>query len=66
MYRYGLLSICLLALTMANAQYTHDSLKTADGYIHYYTKGKGKPVVLLPGGPGYFSYFKALRESLTD
>ncbi len=54
-----------LVIANTNAQYVHDSLKTATGYIHYYTKGKGKPVVLLPGGPGYSSYYmRDISDSL--
>lgn len=54
-----------LFIANANAQYAHDSLKTAIGYIHYYTKGKGKPVVLLPGGPGYSNYYmRDISDSL--
>lgn len=27
--------------------YKHDSIKIEHGYLHFYTKGKGKPVVLM-------------------
>ncbi len=59
--------IFLLVITTANAQYAHDSLKVDAGYIHYYTKGKGKPIVLLQGGPGYSSYYmRGISDSLSD
>ncbi|HRP57133.1 alpha/beta hydrolase [Agriterribacter sp.] len=54
-----------LVIANTNAQYVHDSLKTATGYIHYYTKGKENPVVLLPGGPGYSGYYmRGISDSL--
>jgi len=57
----------LFAITSVNAQYIHDSLKVDQGYIHYYTKGKGKPVVLLQGGPGYSSYYmRGISDSLRN
>lgn len=58
--------ILLLVYSTANAQYMHDSLKVDDGYIHYYTRGEGKPVVMLPGGPGYSSYYiRPIADSLS-
>lgn len=30
----------------------HDSVKYANGYLHYHVFGKGDPVILLTGGPG--------------
>jgi pimeloyl-ACP methyl ester carboxylesterase len=30
----------------------HDSVKYANGYLHYHEYGKGEPVILLTGGPG--------------
>lgn len=62
-------TITILLLYIATkAQYAHDSLKTAeDGYIHYYTKGIGKPVVLLQGGPGFSSYYmRSIADSLVN
>ncbi|MCO6496810.1 MAG: alpha/beta hydrolase [Chitinophagaceae bacterium] len=57
----------LLTVTSANAQYQHDSIKTDKGYIHYYVKGQGKPVVFLQGGPGYSSaYMKPVADSIKD
>ena len=59
--------IFLLVITTINAQYVHDSLKVDKGYIHYYTKGKGKPIILLPGGPGFSHYYmRAIADSLPD
>lgn len=47
------------------AQYKHDSIKIEHGYLHYYTKGEGKPIVLLQGGPGFSSYYmRAIADSL--
>ena len=58
--------IFLLVITTTNAQYVHDSLRVDVGYIHYYTKGEGKPIVLLQGGPGFSSYYmRAIADSLT-
>lgn len=49
------------------SQYQHDSLKVDVGYIHYYTKGEGKPIVLLQGGPSFSSYYmRAIADSLPD
>lgn len=57
----------LLIVTPLKAQYQHDSVQVDMGYIHYYTKGKGKPVVLLPGGPGYSSYYiRPIADSLLN
>lgn len=59
--------IFLYAITTVRAQYVHDSLKVDTGYIHYYTKGKGEPVVLLQGGPGLSSYYmRGISDSLTN
>jgi proline iminopeptidase len=59
--------IFLLVITTTHAQYAHDSLKVDVGYIHYYTKGEGKPIVLLQGGPGYSSYYmRGISDSLTN
>ena len=58
--------IFLLVITTTNAQYVHDSLRVDVGYIHYYTKGEGKPIVLLQGGPGFSSYYmRSIADSLT-
>jgi len=49
------------------SQYKHDSLKVDEGYIHYYTKGEGKAIVLLQGGPGFSSYYmRAIADSIPD
>ncbi|RYD82901.1 MAG: alpha/beta hydrolase [Sphingobacteriales bacterium] len=51
----------------SSAQYRQDSLQTEKGYLHYFTKGEGKPVVLLQGGPGYsHHYMRAISDSLKD
>ena len=58
--------IFILVITTSNAQYVHDSLRVDVGYIHYYTKGEGKPIVLLQGGPGFSSYYmRSIADSLT-
>ena len=57
----------LFVITTINAQYIHDSLKVDKGYIHYYTKGAGSPIILLPGGPGFSSYYmRGIADSLPD
>jgi len=62
-----LLFIFLLVNTTINAQYVHDSLKVDEGYIHYYTKGEGKPIILLQGGPGFSHYYmRAIADSLPN
>lgn len=49
----------------AYAQYREDSIKLKEGYLHYYVKGQGKPVVLLQGGPGFSSfYMRNIADSL--
>lgn len=56
-----------LATLSSYAQYKHDSLKTEKGYLHYYTKGSGKPVLFLQGGPGYSSaYMKPIADSFDN
>lgn len=30
----------------------HDSVKYANGFLHYHEYGKGEPIILLTGGPG--------------
>lgn len=57
------LSICCSTF----AQYKHDSLKIENGYLHYYTKGKGEAIVLLQGGPGFSSfYMRSIADSLDN
>ena len=57
----------LFCIQGANAQYQHDSIKIDHGYLHYYTKGEGKPIVLLQGGPGFSSYYmRAIADSLEN
>jgi proline iminopeptidase len=49
------------------AQYNYDSLKIENGYLHYYTKGKGEAIVLLQGGPGFSSfYMRGIADSLNN
>lgn len=51
----------------ANAQYKHDSIKIEHGYLHYYTKGEGKPIVLMQGNTGASSYYmRAIADSLKN
>ncbi len=63
-----IISISLLfAFNLITAQYEHDSLKVDKGYIHYFTKGEGKPIVLLPGGPGFSHfYMRGIADSLPN
>ena len=64
-----LLIVFLLVNISVNAQneYVHDSLEVDDGYIHYFTKGEGKPIVLLPGGPGFSHfYMRGIADSLSN
>lgn len=61
-----ILALLLLFSVTANAQYKHDSIRLKDGYLHFYTKGTGNPVVLLQGGPGFSSYYmRAIADSLS-
>jgi proline iminopeptidase len=64
----NLLPIVFLLVNLsviAQKEYVHDSLKVDDGYIHYYTKGQGLPIVLLPGGPGFSHYYmRGIADSL--
>ncbi|HLP63127.1 alpha/beta hydrolase [Flavobacterium sp.] len=49
-----------------NSQYREDSIKLKDGFLHFYTKGEGRPVVLLQGGPGFSSYYmRSIADSLS-
>ncbi len=67
--RYFIFTIVLIFLFEidCNSQYKHDSLKVDDGYIHYYIKGKGQPIVHLQGGPGFSHYYmRAIADSLTS
>lgn len=58
-------AILLLSVTICTAQYKHDSIKIDHGYLHYYTKGEGKPILLMQGGPGFSSYYmRAIADSL--
>ncbi len=64
---YLLLVIFLLTITGVKAQYQHDSIRVEYGYLHFYTKGSGKPVVLLQGGPGFSSYYmRSIADSIPD
>jgi len=67
MAKHLFLLLYLLFSTVTKAQYLHDSLKVNEGYIHYYTKGEGKAIVLLQGGPSFSSYYmRAIADSLPD
>lgn len=52
--KYLLIVAALFALVESNAQ-VHDSIVLKDAVLHYYTYGKGKPVIILSGGPGVAS-----------
>lgn len=59
--------LMLLSCFSSYGQYKHDSLKINNGYIHYYIKGKGEPIVLLQGGPGFSSfYMRSIADSLNN
>jgi len=61
-----LLLLSFFAFFYLNAQYQHDSLKLEEGFLHFYTKGEGKPIVLLQGGPGFSSfYMRSIADSLS-
>lgn len=61
-----LLTVFTLGQT-AFGQYAQDSIKTDKGYLHYFIKGKGKPVVLLQGGPGFsHDYMRGIADSLKN
>ncbi len=62
----ALITICFLLFFMhLAAQYKHDSIKVEHGYLHYYTKGQGKPLVLLQGNTGASSYYmRSLGDSI--
>lgn len=50
-----------------SAQYKHDSLKIEHGYLHYYVKGTGKPILHLQGGPGFsYYYMRDIADSLNN
>ncbi|HEY6977167.1 MAG TPA: alpha/beta hydrolase [Chitinophagaceae bacterium] len=58
--------IALLLYLHSYAQYQHDSVKVSNGFIHFYIKGKGTPIVLLQGGPGFSSYYlRSIADSLS-
>lgn len=59
------LSIFIFLCFNLSAQYQHDSIPLKNGYLHFYTKGAGVPLVLLQGGPGFSSYYmRAIADSL--
>ena len=58
--------ILLLLVNSTNAQYAHDSLKVDAGYIHYYSKGKGKPIVMGSYGIGSGRLFACIAEEHND
>ncbi|MDO5655816.1 MAG: alpha/beta hydrolase [Flavobacteriaceae bacterium] len=64
-----LLSIVIVQYSFGqnNNSYKRDSIKIEHGYLHYYTKGKGKPVVLMQGNTGASSYYmRAIADSLDN
>ena len=55
-----------LMCLQATAQYKEESIKLKEGSLHFYTKGEGKPIVLLQGGPGFSSYYmRSIADSLS-
>lgn len=59
--------LVFLVSSLANAQYVHDSVKVANGYVHFFSKGSGKAIVHLQGGPGFSHYYlRAVADSLPD
>ncbi|MFN8355863.1 MAG: alpha/beta hydrolase [Spirosomataceae bacterium] len=66
MTRLLLSLFCLFVFSQARSQYRPDSIQLPKGgYLHFYTKGTGKPVVLLQGGPGFSSYYmRSIADSL--
>lgn len=59
--------IAVLFCLNSQAQYRRDSVKIANGFIHFYVKGEGKPIVLLQGGPGFSSYYmRDIADSLSQ
>lgn len=61
-----LLLLSFFVFFQLNAQYREDSIKLNDCFIHFYTKGEGRPVVLLQGGPGFSSYYmRSIADSLS-
>lgn len=61
----GMAMCCMSTLSLS--QYQHDSIKTSTGFLHYYTAGKGEPILFLQGGPGFSSfYMRALADSLPN
>lgn len=59
--------LLLLSAFFSQAQYRHDSIPVEKGFLHFYTFGKGKPIVHLQGGPGFSSfYMRAITDSLPD
>ena len=67
MKTFTLLFLLIIYFNSSHAHYVHDSIKVENGYLHYYTKGKGHPVVLLQGNPGSSSYYvRMIADSLDD
>ena len=56
----------LIALS-AFSQYTESKLQRPDGVLYYYETGKGKPLLLLPSGPGFsHDYTRRMADSLKN
>lgn len=62
MLKFIVLFLCIINYFFAVAQKT-DSIKHKNGYIYFHEFGKGKPIILLSGGPG-FSAEKELEIAL--
>lgn len=62
-----ILTLLFLTSNFTFAQYKHDSIKVDFGYLHYYVKGKGTPIVHLQGGPGFSHfYMRKIADSITN
>jgi pimeloyl-ACP methyl ester carboxylesterase len=48
----NILLLSLLNITLNAFSQKTDFIKYLNGYLHYHSYGKGKPVVILTGGPG--------------
>lgn len=66
MIKQVLLSFTFFIFIQAHSQYREDAIKLKDGMLHFYTKGEGRPVVLIQGGPGFSSYYmRSIADSLS-
>ena len=57
--------LLLFSALSGRSQYIQDSIRLNEGYLHFYTKGSGRPIVLLQGGSGFSSYYmRDIADSL--